>query len=106
MSDSDCSSTSDSNCSEFSICEEISELISQLTNIHEQYHNANETLEKIYQLVASANKIYIVHNDKKQDFSHVLEELHSLALERIRQGEKTEFGHVLINIISNAPNRK
>jgi len=99
MSDSD-----STDCSEFSICEEMEELITQLTDIHEHHHNAIITLEKIR--ADTSKNIYITRDDEKCNLDDILEELHSEALERIRRGENGNFGNALLCIISDAFNSK
>lgn len=82
-----------------SISNELDDLLQRCEQLHEHIQNSTKTLHSIHQLVSSGGNIKIIVDGTTRDFNELLEELHVVALERVRAGEQSNFGTALLAML-------
>ena len=97
---STCSENDTASCtSSDSISNELDDLLQCCKQLHEHIQNSTETLHAIHQMVSLGENIKITVDSTTRDFNELLEELHMVALERVREGKQSNFGATLLAML-------
>lgn len=104
MSDAGSDASSDVSFDNISICDEIGQLIERCEELQDRIHNSFETLNNINELILnrqSYQNIMVSYNNHVVDFEEVLKEIHSKAIENIKELNSTSFGELILKELDN-----